>query len=410
MKKTNTALFMILFLLAAGTNGLAQEDETETETETKGDAYFINFSLYYPVSLNQSKHDRVNLNLTLINSRVGYVSGFDFSVIASSITHRLNGVQICGLSSVVGESGQGMQVSGLINVSGGNFKGFQGAGLMNIVGEDLSGFQIGGLMNVAGQNGRWFQAAGLGSVAGENFSGIQISGIFSVAGQKGTGFQLSGFFNVAGESFDGLQAAGLFNVTGSILRGFQCALFNVAAESKGVQIGVVNAGGSSSGVQIGIVNYTKEENTGVPFGLVNLAENGSISKIFWGGNSVAATGGVKFIVGRVYSILSLGGFNLDDGVNGSLTYGFHYGINFPAGSYVISTDLGYRYRDNKSLFRHSSRNPDQHVLEARLILGIPVTDNLSLLLGAGARRFYDIGKKVEYTGTSPLFIAGIEIH
>ncbi len=45
---------------------------------------------------------------------------------------------------------------------------------------------------------------------------------------------------------------------------------------------------------------------GVPFGLVNLAENGRIRGILWGGNSVAATAGVKFAVNNLYSILSIG--------------------------------------------------------------------------------------------------------
>ena len=157
--------------------------------------------------------------------------------------------------------------------------------------------------------------SGLASVAGETFKGFQASGVFSVTGEEFKGIQAAGIFSVAGDSCFGLQASGGFNVTGNVLRGLQTAPFNVAAHSEGLQVGVVNVAGASKGVQIGVVNYTKEENTGVPFGLVNLARNGRIRGTLWGGNSVAATAGVKFAVNRFYSIISLGYGNLEDNIS-----------------------------------------------------------------------------------------------
>jgi len=415
-------LFLCILFIAAGLQGLAQEDEAETEVT--GKHYPVNLSLYYPISINKTRHDRVNLNLSLIYSRVGAVKGIDISLIASAITNNLEGLQICGLAGVAGEEGTGIQLAGLAAVAGESFSGLQVSGLASVAGERLKGVQISGLFNVAGEKGGWLQAGGLANVAGEDYSGAQLGGIFNVTGQHLEGFQLGGLFNVAGETCRGLQAvglfnvageycegaqiAGLFNVAGEELRGFQLGTFNIAGHSEGLQIGVVNVGGTSNGVQLGVVNYTKKENKGLPIGLINLADNGRIKGVMWGGSNVALSGGIKFEIGRIYSIVSLGAGNLDDKITGSLTYGWHYGLTFTTGRMTLSPDIGVRYRDNKSLFRASKNEPDQCILEGRLLLGIPLSERMSLLLGGGIAHAFDSGKCIDCGKTAPLFVAGIE--
>jgi len=346
MKQRILVILLISILVGFGVSVFAQEEEEDRS----GKHYVVNFSLYYPISLNQSEHDSVNFNLSLAYGKVGSVRGLDISAGGSAINGDLRGIQLCGLMGVVGDTGRGLQLSGLINVAGDSFYGIQGSGLINVVGDDFRGIQSSGLISVAGQDGLGLQASGLASVAGETFKGLQTSGVFSVTGEEFKGLQAAGIFSVVGDDCSGLQASGVFNVTGDVLRGLQTAPFNVAAHSEGLQVGVVNVAGDSKGVQIGVVNYTQEENTGVPFGLVNLAENGRIRGTLWGGNTVAATAGVKFAVNRFYSILSLGYGNLEDNIGESLTYGFHYGASFPVGNLSLGTDLGFRFRDNKKLF------------------------------------------------------------
>jgi len=404
MKKRVIIIFLILILVGLGAPAFAQEDEEERA----GKHYVVNFSLYYPISLNQSEHDSVNFNLSLVYGKVGSVRGLDISAGASAINENLMGVQLCGLIGVVGDTGRGMQLSGLINVAGDSFYGFQGSGLINVVGDDFKGIQSTGLINVAGQDGLGLQMSGLASVAGETFKGFQASGIFSVTGEEFKGLQAAGIFSVAGENCYGMQAAGVFNVTGDVLRGLQTAPFNVAAHSEGVQLGVVNVAGASKGIQIGVVNYTQEENTGVPFGLVNLAENGRIRGTLWGGNTVAATAGVKFAVNRFYSILSLGYGNLEDNIGASMTYGFHYGTMFPVGNLSLGADLGYRFRDNKRLFRQTDLDPDQFMLEGRILLDIPLTEGMSLVLGAGGSYVFNTNDSISSGKLKPQVIAGIE--
>ncbi len=404
MKQRITGFFLILVLLGVGAPVFAQDDEKDGS----GKHYVVNFSLYYPISLNQSEYDSVNLNLSLIYGKVGSVRGLDISAVGSAINENLLGIQLCGLLGVVGDTGRGMQLSGLINVAGDSFYGIQSTGLFNVAGVDFRGIQTSGLINVAGQDGVGLQLAGLANVAGETFKGIQASGVFSVTGEEFKGVQAAGLFSVVGDSCIGLQASGVFNVTGDVLKGLQTAPFNVAAHSEGLQVGVVNVAGTSEGVQIGVFNYTEEENTGVPFGLVNLAENGRVRGTLWGGNTVAATAGVKFAVHRFYSIISLGYGNLEDNISESLTYGFHYGASFPVGNLSLGADLGYRFRDNKRLFRRTFSNPDQFIFEGRVLLDVPLSEGLSLVLGAGGSYVFNTDDSITSGKLKPQVIAGIE--
>ena len=406
MRQVKAAVLIILAIFCIQGIIFAQEDRDEKEEA--GKKYAVNLSLWYPVSINKTKNDTVNLNLTLLYSRVGYVYGLDLSLIGSAISHDLDGVQLCGLAGVVGESGRGLQLSLLSNIVGESFNGIQATGLINIVGNHISGIQLAGLMNIAGESASAAQASALFNITGENLEGIQLSAGFNITGNNLTGLQAVGLFNIVGESLDGVQAAGLFNVTGEMLQGLQLAAFNIAAHSKGAQIGIANVAGNTSGLQLGLVNYTKEENTGVPIGPVNIARNGRIRGIAWGGSHVAVTAGAKFQIGNLFSLVTLGVGNLNDNISESFVYGFHYGVSFPAGRLTLSPDIGYRYRDNKPLFKKTEEEPDQHILEARLVLGIPISEKLSLIFGAGITRIFDSGNHIETGKTSPLFVAGLE--
>jgi hypothetical protein len=79
------------------------------------------------------------------------------------------------------------------------------------------------------------------------------------------------------------------------------------------------------------------------------------------------------------------------------------------GKITLRPDIGYKYRDNKPLFKKIEDEPDQHMLESRLLLGIQISDELSLSFGAGLTRIFDEGKHIDTGKTSPLFMAGIEL-
>lgn len=73
----------------------------------------------------------------LLCGKLGSVCGLSLSLIASAVSDELEGVPICGLAGVAGESGRGLERSLLSNITGANFTGFQAAGLFNIIGDTL---------------------------------------------------------------------------------------------------------------------------------------------------------------------------------------------------------------------------------------------------------------------------------
>jgi hypothetical protein len=414
---------------------------TDLQSEPRGRHLFFNFSIFYPVSINQSIYDSTNINLSLFYGRVGQVHGFDLAggvsavednvkglqvaglagVCGSSLTgvqmaglfavagDELSGLQVSGLFNVCGEDGEGLQASSFMNVTGNSFRGIQAAGFMNVAGEESIGLQAAGFMNVAGEESKGLQAAGLMNVTGNTYQGIQAAGGWNVVGESCQGIQAAGLFNVTGESFKGLQAAGIFNVAGERLNGLQVGSMNAASTSAGVQIGLANAAGDLEGVQIGLVNYSKNTN-GVPVGLVNISKyDGRMRWISWASNLTGVNSGVKFSIKRIYSIVALGSINFTDDMNECLAYSCFYGLSFPLDSFSLNTDIGYMYMDNATLFRSQMGEPDQQAITLRASLNKRLSNTLSLFAGGGLSHIMERGAPAGSSEFQPVFFAGLEL-
>jgi hypothetical protein len=79
-------------VLALGlTAGAGQEEKLE---ESAPRHRVLNLSLFYPVSLNRSKHDTANLSLSLLYGHLGSVRGLDLSLGVAALERSLEGVQI----------------------------------------------------------------------------------------------------------------------------------------------------------------------------------------------------------------------------------------------------------------------------------------------------------------------------
>lgn len=363
----------------------------------------LNLSLFYPVSLNRSKLDTVNLNLSLLYGHVGSVRGLDLSLGAAGIEGSLKGIQLAGLIAAAGESMEGGQAAGLICAAGDKGEGVQWAGLGSVSGEEFTGLQVAGLFSVAGERLKGVQVSGLFSVAGQAANGFQVSGLFSVAGEDLDGIQVAGLFNVAGEDSRALQVAGLMNVTGGTCRGLQVGLFNVAGRLTGVQVGLVNVADEIEGIPIGLVNLTRKEDRRVQMAA-------------WAGSVSLFNAGVKIWAKKFYSILYAGTVNLTQDEHDCLAYGFQYGYAFPlrssGGSGArkrIDIDAGYVYLDNSTLFRHLKGTPDRHVLSARGALAIELSPRVSLVAGVGLGYRIDYGTSFSGGSLFPLAFAGVEL-
>lgn len=399
----------LLILLMASFSFAAKEKKEE---KRKPRHYAVNLSLFYPLSINKTPYDSVNFNLTLFYGRVGRVGGVDLAAVASVVKDEMKGIQITGAAGIAGNSMSGVQVSGLFNVAGDHLKGLQAAGLINIAGERLKGVQLAGIANIAGDDTSGIQGSGIFNITGESFKGIQATGIFNITGENFVGIQAADIFNVVGEDFSGIQAAGIFNVTGDTFKGLQAAgILNVAGRVTGLQMGMVNVAGKVNGVQLGIVNYTKKEMRGVPIGLVNLSKNGRVRFTSWGSNLTAVNMGVKFMVNKIYSIITVGGINLHEDLSEAVSYGFYYGVHFPMKKAFVDIDAGYKTIDNEDIFKSTVGTRDHHVLSFRGMVGLDISPKFSIFAGAGLGYLWDHGSGVDFADgkTKPLFFAGIEL-
>ncbi|MGB7297185.1 MAG: hypothetical protein WBC70_16510 [Candidatus Aminicenantales bacterium] len=409
------AFFIILASLAFPAGQETEQERPEPEPRHR----FLNLSLFYPVSTNQSKHDTANLSLSLFYGHLGSVSGLDFSLGAAALERSLEGVQLAGLIAVAGESMVGGQAAGLISVAGERSQGIQLAGLGCVSGKDLTGIQASGLFSVAGERMTGIQASGLFSVSGEAAKGIQVSGLFGIAGETLEGFQASGLFSLAGENLSGVQVSGLINIAGEDSRAFQYAgLMNIGGGTcRGVQIGLFNVAGRLTGVQVGVVNVAGELE-GLPVGLVNVTrrEDRRIRMAAWAGNTALFNAGVKISAKRFYSILYAGTVNLTQDERSGLAYGFQYGYGLPVKwsrganrELRVNIDAGYLYLDNSTVFRHLEGTPDRHALSARGGLEVALSDCVSLVAGLGLRYAIDYGAEFGSGRFAPLVFAGVEL-
>lgn len=430
------AKMMVFFLIITFVTLCWSEDETTTR-EPVPDHYFFNFSIYYPLSINKTKKDSVNLNLSLVYGHVGRVNGIDLAAICSVVEDDLRGIQLAGLGGIVGDSMKGIQVSGLFSIAGdrsagiqtsgifsitGNdFKGIQSSSIFNIVGDRFKGIQASGIFNIVGEKFTGLQASGLFNIVGDNFSGLQASGIFNIVGDKGNGLQV-GTINFVGEKFSGLQVGvldfvgeefngfqvGTLNFVGDMFRGVQIGTLNFSTNLSGLQVGVVNLGVSVKGVQLGVVNVS-DKIEGIPVGLVNLSRAGRIRWVTWGNNITPINTGFKMMVRNVYSILSIGVTNLEKDISSSLSYGFHYGVHFPFKKYFFDLDIGYVNIDNEKFFRSTAGDIDQHLLEARVMFGIDISRYFSIFAGGGIGYMVDHHENFESGTSHPIFFAGMEL-
>lgn len=392
----------------------------EQKKAADGHHYFLNGSLFYPLSLNRTKEDEVNVNLSLIFGHVGNVKGFDLSLMVSAVKKDMKGVQLTGLAAIVGGSFTGLQIAGISNITGDRSGGVQIAGLFNISGNHFKGIQTTSIFNIAGESFSGIQAASVFNIVGERMNGAQLGSI-NFVGNEFRGFQ-SGAFDFVGETFSGLQLGGI-NFVGSNCKGFQVGAVNFvgdefsggqlggvnyAANIRGFQFGAVNMGVYVNGLQLGLLNVSHSIK-GIPLGIVNISRGGNIRWVNWGSNLTAFNTGLKFVVQNFYSIVSVGGINLEKKIDQSISYGFHYGFHIPLRRFYADFDLGYINIDNEKIFKAIKKNPDQHVFLARAMLGVNITKILSIYVGGGVGYMFDHHSDIDSGQYIPILLAGIEL-
>jgi hypothetical protein len=351
----------------------------------------VNISIFHPVSLYSARDFRTSLNLSLLYGNVGSVGGVD----------------LAGVATVVNGDVKGIQISGLFSKTGGDFRGIGAAGGLNVLGSDGKGLQAALGMNINLGDFDGAQFAGFTSFTGGTYQGIQLSGFFNLVGQNYKLMQVAGAGNTVGGSLHGIQIASTFNFVGQKLAGGQLGLVNIAGDVRGFQLGIANAANVSEGVQIGVVNIA-EEQRGTPVGVLLLARNGRIRGVYYSSNYTMFNLGVKTAVNHFYSMIVLGGPQLEK--NDHWTIAVHYGYEKPVGPKLsIGADAGYVHVMTNLFAEHPVEDENHFALQARFLADFVINDTVSLFGGVGLNFIFDHYSYDSYRYVKGLSFIGVSL-
>jgi len=236
---------------------------------------FAQISFLPGLSSNLSNFGVVKNHIS-INVLIGYskgVNGFELASLMNFDKNEVQGIQIAGLTNVVGGKVTGLQAAGLFNIDLKNVNATQIAGIANVVHGNTIGLQTSGIFNTNIGKLDGSQIAGIANTTTKQFTGLQLAGIINLNTSTTNGIQTAGIVNFNYKKIKGAQIAGILNMALDTVAGVQISgimnvakiskyqitpLFNVAKENKGVQIALLNFCDTSSGVSIGLVSFVRK--------------------------------------------------------------------------------------------------------------------------------------------------------
>ena len=148
------------FLLAFSNMDVVAADQSTPNTEKE--------YIYLPLALS------IVPQISPVEYEPNEVPHLSFNLLAGYYA-KLDGFELGGLANLETEEVYGVQLAGLTNVVGGKVKGFQAAAGLNLARTDLKGLQVALGANIVGGNVEGFQGAYGFNLAGSNLDGIQIS-------------------------------------------------------------------------------------------------------------------------------------------------------------------------------------------------------------------------------------------
>lgn len=311
---------------------------------------------------------------------------------------KLDGFELGGLANLETEEVYGVQLAGLTNIVGGNVKGFQAASGLNLARTDLKGLQVALGANIVAGSVEGFQGAYGLNLAGSNLDGIQISGAANIVDGYVEGVQGSYGFNIARGDLKGLQVARGANIVGGSVRGFQGAFgLNLGSDIHGLQLSALNiARGRVGGTQIGVVNIARRmtgfqlgvvnisgSNTGTSVGLFSFAKSKSLHLRLWTSDTENANGGLRFGSNRSYNLLLVGAQQNSDPMRWS--YGIGMGGHTPLNEHLFINIDGIVRHVHYGVW--DKDNQDNFLTKLRVAIGWEQYQRLSVFGGLALNVF-----------------------
>lgn len=366
MKKT---IITLASLLLAGTLFAQSKPQTKRQ-ESAG----VNLSLWKNIATQRNDTvGRTILNIGLF-SAMNRLTGVGVNAIGAVTKRDAVGLQVAGISHIVGGKVQGLQVAGITNVNGSQVQGISLSGLVNITAQQADGLTGAALVNIVGEDMRGASLGGLLNIVSKEASGVHVGGIALIS-ERQKGLNVGGLVNVNSDRLQGVQIAGLGNIT-SHFQGAQIALCNVAVRARGLQIG--------------LINYYKDNLDGFQIGLVNANPHTRLQLMAYGGTATLANVAVKFKNELFYTVLGMGFYPIEERTHFSASALYRAGLEYPiAPQWYISGDLGYQHIET---FRnhHHGLPARLYSLQARVNLTYHFNNRWGLFVsgGYGGERHY----------------------
>jgi hypothetical protein len=352
----------------------------------------VNLSFVYPLSTNQHPDVTSNFRLSLLYGRQHAIRGLDLNVGASLLAGDMRGLQVTGLYSQIGGDLRGISLSLGPTYVQGDVMGGQWSFFPNLVQGNVGGFQYSTLFNFSGGN----------------LGGFQASTLFNLTDGGGGFLQLSGVANAAAKGFRGAQLAAGFNYTSGKLAGLQIGLANAADETDGLQVGAINFAGAHSGLQVGVLNIVRE-NKGTPVGMFNYSrDTGKVDWITYFSNLSLVNTGVRTTVNHFYSMLTVGGYDVEENIENTAFLSWHYGYEYPvARTWSLGLDLGFVH-----IMPKTSDDPDvndrlRYAVQIRAIAEVCLSPKVAFFAGGGVSDIFSEYSSKAKGEVKPLVVAGI---
>lgn len=370
--RERNVLFALLTLLILTCVPMRAQSPAEKQSRKP----VVNLSLWKNIATHRSDTtSTVALNLGIV-SQMNALSGFGTNLLSSTVLRSAEGLQLAGISNLVGKDFAGVQLAGITNIAGSQARGVVVSGMVNITGAEIRGLSLTGLVNIAGGEVDGMMASGLINIASSPLRGGQLSGMCNIAADTVRGAAVSGLMNVAGKSMRGVQLSALGNVVGEQLSGAQISLANLAVSGKGVQLG--------------LVNYYKEDFSGIQLGLVNANPQTRVQLMLFAGNRNKFNIAARFKNKILYTTLGIGLPYNDADQLFSTSFFYRAGAALPLGKRLSLTgDLGYQHIETFRSWKHGL--PARlYGLQARVSLEYELSARFALFAtgGYGGTRFY----------------------
>jgi len=354
----------------------------------------VTLSFVYPLSTNRTPDVDSSFRLSLLYGRQHAVRGLDLNLGASLLSGDMNGVQLTGLYSQIGGDLEGLALGLGPTYVRGDVEGVEMSLFPNVVTGGFRGLQYSWMINL---------------VQGET-AGAQLSAIFNQAGAGGRFLQFAVVANAAGADYRGLQLTGGFNYANSTLNGVQLGLANAAVEMHGLQVGALNFTDVQHGLQVGALNMNGE-NRGVPVGLYNHSKTGGkVDWITYGSNLALVNTGVRTVVRRFHSMLSVGWNDVDADYANTAFLSWQYGYTVPLSpAWSVGADLGYVHIMPEATDDPNVNDKLHFAVQLRALAEFRPSPKFSVFAGGGLSDIFNEYSSKATGEVEPLIVAGISV-